>query len=131
MEAKCAKKGTPFVPLVIPSREEFVIQENKSRKVFGTIVLILLLWLLIYFLIMWLLYTPLSLPTDSEETTTAGERVYDYEAYSNPHEITTTPDYSVADATNYLRQVIHDNYKVIGYSSDVSNSSISYTGKNR
>ena len=129
MEAKCAKKGTPFVPLVIPSREEFVIQENKSRKVFGTIVLILLLWLLIYFLIMWLLYTPLSLPTDSEETTTAGERVYDYEADSNPHEITTTPDYSVADATNYLRQVIHDNYKVIGYSSDVSNSSISYTGK--
>ena len=129
MEAKCAKKGQPFVPMAIPSRDEFVLQDNKSRKVFGMIVLILLLWLVIYFIVMWLLYTPLDLPTSEDETTAASERVYDYEAYSNTHEITTTPDYSVADATDFLRQVIHDNYKVIGYSSDVSNTTISYTGR--
>lgn len=128
-EAKCAKKGTPFVPLAIPSRDEFVLQENKSRKIFGMIVLILLLWLVIYFIVMWFLYSPLTLPTNDDETTAASDAVYDYEPYSNPHEITTTPDYTVAQATDFLRQVIHDNYKVIGYSSDVSNTTISYTGR--
>ena len=128
-EAKCAKKGTPFVPMAIPSRDEFVLQENKSRKIFGMIVLILLLWLVIYFIVMWFLYSPLTLPTNEDETTAASDAVYDYEPYSNPHEITTTPDYTVAQATDFLRQVIHDNYKVIGYSSDLSNTTISYTGR--
>lgn len=129
MEAKCAKKGKPFVPMAIPSRDEFVLQDSKSKKVFSMIILLLLLWLVIYFIVMWVLYTPLQLPVSDETTTAAGDRVYDYDPYSNPHEITTTPDYSVSVATDYLRQVIHDNYKVIGYSSDVSNTSISYTGR--
>ena len=131
MEAKCAKKGKPFVPLSILSREEFVIQDKKAKKVFGMIILLLLLWLIIYFIIMWLKYSPIQLTVSSdeeEETTEASDRVYDYEAYSNTHEITTTPDYSVSDATKFLRQVIHDNYKVIGFSSDVSSSTITYTG---
>ena len=106
-----------------------MLQENKSRKIFGMIVLILLLWLVIYFIVMWFLYSPLTHDTNTEDTTAASDSSYDYEAYSNPHEITTTPDYSVAEATDYLRQVIHDNYKVIGYSSDVSNSTITYTGR--
>lgn len=129
-EAKCAKKGQPFVPMAIPEREEFVLTENKSRRVFSMIILLLLLWLVIYLIVMWFMYSPLSRPVSSDETTTAAsDRVYDYEPYSNPHEITTTPDYSVAQATRFLKQVIHDNYKVIGYSSDVSGSTISYTGK--
>lgn len=129
-EAKCAKKGQPFVPMAIPEREEFVLTENKSRRVFSMIILLLLLWLVIYLIVMWFMYSPLSRPVSSDETTSAAsDRVYDYEPYSNPHEITTTPDYSVAQATKFLKQVIHDNYKVIGYSSDVSGSTISYTGK--
>lgn len=130
-EAKCAKKGQPFVPMAIPSREEFVLTDNKSRRIFSMIVLLLLLWLIIYFIIMWFMYSPLQLPvSDTETTTAASDAVYDYEPYSNPHEITTTPDYTVAQATNFLKQVIHDNYKVIGYSSDVSGTTISYTGRN-
>lgn len=129
LEAKCAKKGTPFVPLAIPSREEFVVQDKKSKKILGTIILILLIALVVYFLVMWINYIPLSILEDDTTTTAASDRVYDYEAYSNVHEITTTPDYSVNDATDYLKQVIHDNYKTIGFSSDVSGSGISYTGR--
>ena len=129
LEAKCAKQGTPFVPLAVPTREEFMIQDSKGKKIFGMIILLLLIALVIYFLVMWLLYTPLTLPTEKETESTTGEKVYDYDPYQNMHEITTTPDYSVADATDFLRQVIHDNYKTIGYSSDVSNGTISYTGK--
>lgn len=126
-EKKCAKKGKPFVPIAIPEKDEVILQENKKKKVFGMIIMILLIWAMIYFIIMWINYVAPVLPVADEETTVAG--VYDYEPYSNPHEITTTPDYSVADAKIFLKQVIHDNYKEIGYSSDVSNSEITYNNK--
>lgn len=52
-----------------------------------------------------------------------------YDAYSNPHKITTTPDYSIADAKALLKQTIHDNWQEVGYSADPSSSSISYNNK--
>lgn len=127
MEAKCAKKGKPFVPLAIPEKDDVVLQTSKSRKVWRMIIRILLIWLVIYFIVMWLMYSPVSLPAEIENTTAAAS--YDYEPYSNPHEITTTPDYTIAEAKVFLKQVIHDNWKNIGYSSDVSNDSITYNNK--
>lgn len=127
MEAKCAKKGKPFVPLAIPEKDDVVLQTSKSRKVWRMIIRILLIWLVIYFIVMWLMYSPVSLPAEVEDTTAAAS--YDYEPYSNPHEITTTPDYTIAEAKVFLKQVIHDNWKNIGYSSDVSNDSITYNNK--
>lgn len=127
MEAKCAKKGKPFVPLAIPEKDDVILQTNKSRKVWRMIIRILLIWLIIYFIVMWLMYSPVSLPAEIENTTAAAS--YDYEPYSNPHEITTTPDYTIAEAKVFLKQVIHDNWKNIGYSSDVSNDSITYNNK--
>ena len=63
-----------------------------------------------------------------EETTVAEESKAPavYDLYSNPHEITTTPDYTVDEAKRLLKQTIHDNWKQIGYSSDVSSSAISF-----
>jgi hypothetical protein len=127
MEAKCAKKGKPFVPLAIPEKDDVVLQTSKSRKVWRMIIRILLIWLVIYFIVMWIMYSPVPLPTVEEDTTAAAS--YDYEPYSNPHEITTTPDYTIAEAKVFLKQVIHDNWKNIGYSSDVSNDSITYNNK--
>ena len=127
MEAKCAKKGKPFEPIPVPEKDEVVLQTNKKRKVWRMIIRILLIWLIVYFIIMWLMYSPAILPTEAEDTTAAAS--YDYEPYSNPHEITTTPDYTIAEAKVFLKQVIHDNWKNIGYSSDVSNDAITYNNK--
>lgn len=127
MEAKCAKKGKPFEPIPVPEKDEVVLQTNKKRKVWRMIIRILLIWLIVYFIIMWLMYSPAILPTEADETTAAAS--YDYEPYSNPHEITTTPDYTIAEAKVFLKQVIHDNWKNIGYSSDVSNDAITYNNK--
>lgn len=127
MEAKCAKKGKPFEPIPIPEKDEVVLQTNKKRKVWRMIIRILLIWLIVYFIIMWLMYSPAILPTEADDTTAAAS--YDYEPYSNPHEITTTPDYTIAEAKVFLKQVIHDNWKNIGYSSDVSNDAITYNNK--
>ncbi len=127
MEAKCAKKGKPFEPIPVPEKDEVVLQTNKKRKVWRMIIRILLIWLIVYFIIMWLMYSPAILPTEADDTTAAAS--YDYEPYSNPHEITTTPDYTIAEAKVFLKQVIHDNWKDIGYSSDVSNDAITYNNK--
>ena len=127
MEAKCAKKGKPFEPIPVAEKDEVVLQTNKKRKVWRMIIRILLIWLIVYFIIMWLMYSPAILPTEAEDTTAAAS--YDYEPYSNPHEITTTPDYTIAEAKVFLKQVIHDNWKNIGYSSDVSNDAITYNNK--
>lgn len=129
MEKKCAKKGKPFVPIAIPEKDEVIAQENKKRKIFTMIVLILLIWAMIYFIVMWFMYNPPFKPVSDDDVTTTIAKVYDYETYSNPHEITTTPDYSIADAKLFLKQVIHDNWKTIGYSSDVSNESITYNNR--
>lgn len=130
-EAKCAKKGKPFVPIAIPTEEEFAASAatgNKAGKIILMVILILLIWFLIYFMIMFIRfeYSPQTEPTTVSET--AGERET-YASYSNPHEVTTTPDYSVADAKLYLKQTIKDNWSDLGYSSDPSNSSISYNNK--
>jgi hypothetical protein len=93
------------------------------------IILILLIWLFVYFIIMWFRYVPVIKPANDDTSVSDEAKVYDYEPYSNPHEITTTPDYSISDAKRFLQQVIHDNYKTIGYSSDVSNSAITYNNK--
>ncbi len=130
-EKKCAKKGKPFVPVQIPTEEEFANSssgnQNKAGKIILMIILLLLIWFLIYFMIM---YINAEYVAPVVETTTASEdgsnTPGEYELYSNPHEITTTPDYNVTDAKRLLKQTIHDNYKTIGYSSDVSNSAISF-----
>jgi chemotaxis protein histidine kinase CheA len=130
-EKKCAKKGKPFVPVQIPTEEEFAnsstANQNKAGKIILMIILLLLIWFLIYFIIM---YINAEYVAPVVETTTVAEddskAAADYELYSNPHEITTTPDYNVTDAKRLLKQTIHDNYKTIGYTSDVSNSAISF-----
>ncbi len=128
LEKKANKKGKPFVPIAIPTQEEAFAAGNgsKPKKIVLMIILILLIWYLIYFIVMWFNYVapikPAVAPEDNG-TTVAVE----YERYSNPHEITTTPDYSVADAKALLKQVLHDNWKDLGYGSDPSSSSISYT----
>ncbi|MCD7723763.1 MAG: hypothetical protein LUH82_07460 [Clostridiales bacterium] len=128
-QAKCEKTGKPFVPQPIPEMDEVAVIENKKAKIAEMIILLLLIWLVVYFIIMWLSYVP---PTEvvqvgnDVQTTAAAEVNYDYEEYSNPHEITTAADYSLADAKRFLQQIIHDNWKEIGYSSDVSSSSITY-----
>ena len=90
------------------------------------IILLLLIWFLVYFIIMYI-NTAYTAPV-VEETTVAEESKAPavYDLYSNPHEITTTPDYSVDEAKRLLKQTIHDNWKQIGYSSDVSSSAISF-----
>ena len=78
---------------------------------------------------MWFMYVAPQRPVNAEDETTSKVASYDYETYSNPHEITTTPDYSIADSKLLLQQIIHDNWKEIGYSSDVSNNSITYNNR--
>ena len=129
-EKKCAKKGKPFVPVQIPTEEEFANsstgRQNKAGKIILMIILLLLIWFLIYFIIMYI-NTAYTAPV-VEETTVAEESKAPavYDLYSNPHEITTTPDYTVDEAKRLLKQTIHDNWKQIGYSSDVSSSAISF-----
>lgn len=131
-EKKCAKKGKPFVPVAVPTYEEFCnssAAENKGGKIFLMIILILLIWLLVYFMVMYsqYVYNPFVEP---ETETTASEGVpQEYEPYSNIHEITTTPDYSIADAKRYLKQTLSDNWNQLGYDSDPSSNAISYNNR--
>ena len=107
-EKKCAKKGKPFVPVQIPTEEEFANSstgsQNKAGKIILMIILLLLIWFLVYFIIMYI-NTAYTAPV-VEETTVAEESKAPavYDLYSNPH----------------------DNWKQIGYSSDVSSSAISF-----
>ena len=124
-EKKANKKGKPFVPTPIPTQEEAFAATGggKVKKIILMIILILLIWFLVYFIVMWFNYVA---PPAKEETTSKSEMA-DYERYSNPHEITTTPDYSVSDAKLFLKQTIHDCYRDLGYKSDPSSGSINYT----
>ena len=128
-EKKANKKGKPFVPTPVPTQEEAFAAAggSKAKKVILLIILILLIWYLIYFLVMWFQYTP---PIKSaEETTAASDEIGEYDRYENPHKITTTPDYSVAQAKALLKQVLHDNWKQLGYWGDPSSGSINYTSR--
>lgn len=131
-EKKCAKKGKPFVPIAVPTEEEFAssaVTGNKAGRIILMIILILLIWFLIYFLIMFISYdyNPFVEPTTVAEEVAGTPN--EYETYSNPHEITTTPDYSIADAKLYLKQTLKDNWSSIGLSSDPSDSAISYNNR--
>lgn len=129
LEEKCSKKGKPFVPIATPTQDEMIAQQpGKLRKIILMIILILLIWFLIYFMIRYaaFVYNPFVPETTTEPSPAAAQ---EYETYSNPHLITTTPDYSVADAKALLKQTIHDNWKNIGYKSDPSSGSISYNSK--
>ena len=129
-EAKCMKKGKPFVPIAIPTEEEFAMSsaaENKTGKIILAIILVLLIWFLIYFMIMYINY---EYKAHEEPVTEVSETVQaEYPSYTNPHKITTTPDYSIADAKRFLQQVLSDNWIDLGYSSDPSSNAISYNNK--
>ncbi|MBR4240761.1 MAG: hypothetical protein IKR97_00915, partial [Eubacterium sp.] len=126
---KANKKGKPFVPAPVPTMEEAFAPNSggKAKKIILLIILILLIWYLIYFLVMWFHYTPPVI--NGEETTTSESEMAVYDRYENVHKITTTPDYSVSEAKALLKQVLHDNWKDLGYSSDPSSGSINYTSK--
>lgn len=123
-EKKAAKKGKPFVPAPIPTQEEAFAANTEStgKKIVKMIILLLCIWILVYFLVMWFTYVA-PIKDAADEPGIAQE----YDRYENQHEITTTPDYTVAEAKALLQQVLHDNWKVLGYSSDPSSSSINYT----
>ena len=74
-EKKCAKKGKPFVPVQIPTEEEFANSstgsQNKAGKIILMIILLLLIWFLIYFIIMYINTAYVSPVV--EETTVAEE----------------------------------------------------------
>lgn len=126
LEKKANKKGKPFVPIAVPTQEEAFAASSgsKPKKIILMIILILLIWYLIYFLVMWFSYVaPVKTAVEEGGDSTPAT----YERYSNPHEITTTPDYSVSEAKALLKQVLHDNWKDLGYSSDPSSGSINYT----
>lgn len=130
LEKKCAKKGKPFVPIPTPAEDEMVARpENKAGKIILIVLLILLIWFLIYFMVRFAAFVYSPEVATTETTTAAAGAAQEYETYSNPHEITTTPDYSIADAKLLLKQTLHDNWKVVGFSSDPSSNSISYNNK--
>lgn len=128
LEKKANKKNKPFEPIPVPTQEEaFAASSNgKASKIVLMIVLILLIWYLIYFIVMWFQYVAPVKPVDGDQPA-ASDEAAEYERYSNPHEITTTPDYSVSEAKALLKQVLHDEWKTLGYSSDPSSGSINYT----
>ena len=134
LEKKANKKNKPFVPLEIPTQEEAFAAtasgESNAKKIFEMIVLILLIAYLGYFCYMFANFTMPPFVKAQPETTTVeegGGTPAEYDRYENIHEVTTSPDYSVADAKAYLKQVLHDNWKTLGYSSDPSGGSINYT----
>ena len=132
-EKKCAKKGKPFVPIAIPTYEEFALSPantKKAGKIILMIILILLIWFLIYFMVRFtgFVYNPVQPQTTAVEETDEKE-LGEFESYSNPHEITTTPDYSIADAKLLLKQTLKDNWADLGYDSDPSSNAISYNNK--
>jgi len=127
-EKKCAKKGKPFVPVAIPSYEEFASsgsEGSNAKRIILMILLLFLIWFFIYFAYMY--YTYDYVPAHEETTAAEEGEPAVYDPYSNPHEITTTPNYSVADAKLYLQQTLKDNWNKMGLSGDPS-SSISYNG---
>ncbi len=128
-ENKCAKKGKPFVPIAIPTYEEFASTAgsgSNTKRIILMIILLFLIWFLVYFAYMY--YTYEYVPAHEETTASEEGEPAVYDPYSNPHEITTTPNYTVADAKLYLQQTLYDNWNKMGLSSDPSNS-ISYMGK--
>lgn len=130
LEKKCAKKGKPFVPIPTPAEDEVLARpENKAGKVILILLLIVLIWFLIYFMVRFAAFVYNPVPPQEETTAPAPAVSQVYDPYSNPHEITTTPDYSIAEAKVVLKQTIHDNWKDLGYGSDPSNGSISYNSK--
>lgn len=131
-EAKCAKKGKPFVPMAVPTYEEYSTSSaagGKAGKIILMIILLLLIWLLVYFIVMYSSFSYNPFQPDTTVTEEESKIPAVYESYSNPHEITTTPDYSVSDAKRYLKQVLHDNWSQIGYESDPSSNAISYNNR--
>lgn len=126
LEKEAAKKGQPFVPIDIPTQEEAIatMDAGKGKKIALMIILILLIWYLIYFMVMWIQYQAPIVDAGNEV-----EAAQVYDRYSNPHEITTTPEYTSAQAQELLKQILHDNWRALGYSSDVSSQSISYTSQ--
>lgn len=124
-EKKANKKGKPFVPAPIPTLEEAFATAGKGgtgKNIFKLILLILLIWLVIYFLVMWFTYVAPIKSAEAEEDTTSAAQEYD--RYENTHEITTTPNYTKSECAVVLKQVLHDNWKDLGYNSDPSSSSI-------
>ena len=74
---------------------------------------------------MWFTYVaPIK---NSEEEGDSSSTVQEYDRYVNEHEITTTKSYSVSEAKALLKQVIHDNWRTLNYSSDPSSAAINYT----
>ena len=126
-EKKANKKGKPFTPVPIPTQEEAFAdgEQSKGKKIFQLIILILLIWLVVYFLVMWFTYVaPIK---NAEEEGNSSSTVQEYDRYVNEHEITTTKSYSVSEAKALLKQVIHDNWRTLNYSSDPSSAAINYT----
>lgn len=127
-EVKANKKGKPFVPAPIPTQEEMFAgaSQSKGKKIFKMIVLLLLIWIVIYFLVMWFTYVaPIKSAENADDSSSSSAQEYD--RYVNEHEITTTKSYSVSEAKALLKQVIHDNWRTLNYSSDPSSSAINYT----
>lgn len=128
LEKKATKKNKPFVPLVIPTQEEAFAnyKDSKGKNIAKMVVLLLLIAYLIYFLVMWFMYVAPPKQAQPGEDGPSEPAVYD--RYVNEHEITTTPDYTVAEAKALLKQVLKDNYMSMGYTSDPSSNAINYTG---
>lgn len=129
-EKKANKKGKPFVPVAIPTMEEAFAsgQVNKKKQIVKMIILLLLIAYVIYFLVMWFTYVA-PIKNVAEDPEDDGSSVaQEYDRYVSDKIAMETPDYSVSEAKNLLKQVIHDNWQEIGYKSDVSSSSINQTG---
>lgn len=129
-EKKATKKNKPFVPIVVPTMEEAFAgaptKGKKALKIIKMIILLLLIAYLIYFAYMYFIYVA---PTVKIQEEDGGSVAQVYDRYENQHEITTTPTYSVSEAKEFLKQVLHDNWKVLNFKSDPSGGSISFTGQ--
>lgn len=128
LEKKATKKNKPFVPVAIPTQEEAFAnyKDSKGKNIAKMIILLLLIVYLIYFLVMW--FTYVAPPKAAPEEDNGPSEPTVYERYENQHEVTATPDYTVAEAKALLKQVLKDNYKAMGYSSDPSANAINHTG---
>ena len=117
LEKKASKKGKPFTPIATPTFEEAFAgggsTGSKAGKIIKMIILIVLLIFVIYFIVMFVKYQAPALTGGNEEETTGEPATY--ERYKNKHVSTTTPDYPVYEAQKLLKQVIHDNWKTIGF----------------
>ncbi len=129
-EKKAEKKNKPFEAKPIPTMEEAFATATTGKtwtKIVKMILLIALIAYVIFFMYMWFTYTAPALQPEAEDD---GEHVAAvYDRYENQHEITTTPDYDVSYAKAVLKQVLHDQYRDLGFKSDPSSSAITYTNK--